>query len=423
MGQCNSAPLYNSTKMIQTFLKITLNDDGSFYENMDISKLWLDARVSTMEGMFKKQSNTVLTNVVHETYDLTVNDKFYFLPGVTIPRMKLKDISNTHKIRTVRDMDAATRIFIGSKTVDKITDESWEYAVTTASFTSFIDDASKNKNIDIYYYDKIKDALEFYTNDLILIDRYTYNMLRHVDIPYSVMDEWLDDGSNRFIYLKSDYTKLFNELTGKELYAEDSLMDYINGPDAVVIDEQMFNTLSDMFNSDDRENWTLAMEIMANCDYKKSLLYLALLFHDYGNRMDTVASRNHVNFKALILYLNISGGLSLEPDEVVDIMIAKNGVTKENMNIIIKMFGSRINTYGASRHFGPKAVGFSQEVDQILNEEIVYTLKDDYQVVEIPETPQWFQPVNETPVQEEPIVEPINDLDEPDSTSFNTFEL
>lgn len=422
MGQCNSAPLFNLSKMIQTILKITLNDDGGFYENMDISKLWLDCKITAMEGMFKKQSNTVLTNVVHETYDLTANDKFYFLPGVTIPRMKLKDISNTHKIRTVRDIEIADRIFIGSKTVDKMVEETWEYAATTASFTSFIDEASKNKNIDTYYYDKMKDALEFYTNDLILIDRYTYNMLRHEDIPYSVMDEWLDDGSNRFVYIKSDSVSLFKQLEGKELYAEDSLMDYINGPDAVVIDEQMFDTLSDMFKSDDRENWTLAMEIMANCDYKKSLLYLTLLFHDYGSRMDSISSRNHVNFKALTLYLNISGGLSLDPDEVVDILIAKNGVTKDNMNIVIKLFGSRISTYGASRHFGPKAVGFSPEVDKILNEEITYSLKDDYQV-EIPETPSWFQPIDETPVQEETIVEPINDLDEPDSTTFSSFEL
>jgi hypothetical protein len=422
MGQCNSAPLFNISNMIQTILKINLNDDGGFYENLDISKLSLDAQITVMEGMFKKQSDTVFTNVIHETYDLTANDKFYFLPGVTIPRMKLKDISNTHNIRTVRDIDAANRIFIGSKTIDKMTDETWECAATTASFKSFIDEAYKNKNIDTYYYENIKDTLEFYTNDLIIIDRYTYNMLRHHDIPYSVMDEWLDDGSNRFVYIKSDSIKLFKDLAGKEFYAEDSLMDYINGPDAVVIDEQMFDTLSDMFKSDDRENWTLAMEIMANCDYKKSLLYLTLLFHDHGNRMDNVSSRNHVNFKALTLYLNISGGLAIDSDEVVDILIAKNSVTKENMDIVIKLFGSRIKTYGSSRHFESKSVGFSPIVDKILNEEIVYTLKDDYQV-EIPETPTWSQPVDETPVQEEPIVEPINDLDEPNSTSFNSFEL
>jgi hypothetical protein len=247
-------------------------------------------------------------------------------------------------------------------------------------------------------------------------------MLRHSDIPYSVMDEWLDDGSNKFIFIKSDSIKLFKDLAGKEFYAEDSLMDYINGPDAVVIDDQMFNTLSDMFKSDDRENWTLAMEIMANCDYKKSLLYLTLLFHDHGHRMDAISSRNHVNFKALTLYLNISGGLGIDPDEVVDILIAKNGVRKENMDIVIKLFSSRINTYGSSRHFEAKSVGFSPEVDKILNEEMIHILKDDYQV-KITESPTYLQPVDETPVQEEPIVEPINDLDEPNSTSFNSFEL
>jgi hypothetical protein len=422
MGQCNSALLFNISNMIQTILKITLNDEGTFYENMDISKLWLDSKITVMEGMFKIQSDTVFTNVIHETYDLTANDKFYFLPGVTIPRMKLKDISNTHKIRTVRDIDVANKIFIGSKTIDKMTDQTWELATTTKSFISFIDEAYKNKNIDDYYYEKIKDALEFYTNDLILIDRYTCNMLRHDDIPYSVMDEWLNKGSNYFMFIKSDLIELFKNLEGKELYAEDSLMDYINGPDAVIIDDQMFNTLSDMFKSDDRENWTLAMEIMANCDYKKSLLYLALLFHDHGLQMDCMNSKSHVNFKALTLYLNIFGGLTINPDEVVDILIAKNRVTKENMNILIELFGKKIDHGGSSRHFKPKSVGFSPEVDNILDEEIVYTLKDDYQI-KISESSTLLQPVDEIPAQEETIIEPINNLYEQNPPSFNSFEF
>lgn len=407
--------------MIQNILKIELSDSGTFYENTDLTQLWLEVNIESKVGMFKKQSDIVFENTVHDKYDLIANDKFYFLPGVTIPRMKLKDIYNTHKIRTVRDVDLATRIFVGSKTVDKITDDTWEFAVKTDSLITFIDAAFENKNMDEYYYNKLKDALEFYKNELVLTNRHTNNILSHSDIPYQVSDNWLNQGSNRFITVTKDYTKLFDELIGKDLYIEDALMDYINGPDAVIIDDQMFSTLSDMFNSDDRDNWMLSMEIMANCDYKKSLLYLALLFHDYGNRMENVSSKNHVNFKALTLYLNVNRGLSITPDEVVDILIFKNGVTRDNMAIVLKLFGPRINTYGSSKHFIPKAVSFSDEIDLLLNEEVVHVLKDTpvfkiAQIEELTESPE------EDLVQDELIVEPINKINEPDTT-FDTFEF
>ena len=50
------------------------------------------------------------------------------------------------------------------------------------------------------------------------------------------------------------------------------------------------------------------------------------------------------------------------------------------MNIIINKFGDRINSYGKSKHFIPKTVSFSEQIDQILNQEITYNLKNDYDV-------------------------------------------
>jgi hypothetical protein len=52
------------------------------------------------------------------------------------------------------------------------------------------------------------------------------------------------------------------------------------------------------------------------------------------------------------------------------------------MNIVLNKFGDRINSYGKSKHFIPKTVCFSEEVDKILNQEITYSLKNDYNVKE-----------------------------------------
>ena len=373
---------------MKEYYKIKLLDEGSFYTNEDVTKLEMTSTLELKHGDFIKSHsrdhNVILSNTIHETYSLGQNDKFYFLPGVTIPRIKLKDIHNTYKIKTVRDVNEATHIFIGSNTINKISDVSyWEYSVTTVHFLSFINDAYSNGNIEEYYYKKIMDTLEFYTNDLLLIDRYTFNLLTNDSIPYNLkdIDARLEFGNDRFLNIHSDYVEIIKSIEGLDLYIEDSLMDHINGPDAVNIDDTMFVTLSEMFDSSDRDNRVLAMEIMANCNYKNSLLYLTLLFHYYGGYMDDINTKNHVNFKSLRTYFGLEGrGLSISPDHVVEILITKNGVTLENMNIIINKFGDRINSYGKSKHFIPKTVSFSEQIDQILNQEITYNLKNDYDV-------------------------------------------
>jgi hypothetical protein len=405
--------------MLENYLIVSLSDQGSFYGNEDPKYLDLDSSIDMVLGQFDKRSKEVLSNVVHEEYTLTHGDKFYFLPGVTIPRIKLKDVSNTHKIRTVREIDTADRIFVGSKTVDKITNIHWRYSCETASLLKFIEEAFLNDNMNQYYYDKIKTGLEFYTNDLVIIDYPTARLLMHSSIPYHVTaeDEWLIDGSNRFTSIVSEYETLYNQLKGKELYAEDALLEYVNGEDAVEIDDTMFDTISDMFDSSDRDNHTLAMEIMANSHYKKSLLYLILLFNKHGNVMYGAKTKNHVNFKSLTLYLNLSGNLTPSADECIDILMDKKAVNTENMNVLLEKFGNDV-TIGESKYFKVKTVCFSKEVDEVLNYEMTKQLKQEF----IPEV-----------VEEEVIEEPIasTELDlivEPETitngtTDTNTFDF
>lgn len=398
--------------MVKTYLLVSLVDEGYFYENNDPNALDIATHIGLVTGTFYDNTKEVLDNTVHLNYALTKDDKFYFLPGVTIPRIKLKDVANLHNIRTVRDIHSADRIFIGSKTIDKITELKWQYACETTLFLEFIEGAHAAGKMADYYYDKIKAALEFYTHDLVLTDNYTNRLISNKDIPFSRSSEWTIQGSKRFVQINKEYESLIEQLQGKELYAEDTLMEYINGEDAVEIDATMFNTISDMFNSSDTDNHTLAMEIMANSHYKKSLLYLTLLFEEYGSTMYSIKSKSHVNFKALCLYLNIDTSLNINHDDCIDILINKKAATPENMQILLDRFGNRIITNSNSRHFIIKSVTFSSDVDNVLGSELINTIKDDY-VAPIEEV------VNEPIAQ---IVEPqILDHESADTESVDFF--
>lgn len=362
---------------METYIKIELEDEGSFLSNSDLSYLDLACKITVLEGISGRDAKLDL-NILNE-YTLTNNDKFYFLPGVVIPRIKLKDIANSHNIRTVRDVDVATTIFIGNKTIDKLTDVSWQYACTTSKFLEFIEAANDASHITTFYYDKIKDALEFYTNDIIFINYSTMRLLNHDDIPYHIQnDDKLNNGSEPFVTILDEHVELYKQIQGKDVYSEECLLQYINGADAVDIDLSMYNTLSDMFNSSDSDNWTLAMEVMANSDYIKSLLYTCFLMHYQGNKISNIKSRNHVNFKSLCVYLDISPNYpTMSIDEIVNTLISKKAITEDNINIVLKEFGAEIKR-GSTDHFKVKTITMSDEVNLLLNKEMLFDVKPEF---------------------------------------------
>ena len=71
-------------------------------------------------------------------YTPTKGDKLYFLPGVNVPRIKLKDLALQHGIRTVRNIDEATHIFAARNTKDKITNVEWKYSMNLTDFNDFL---------------------------------------------------------------------------------------------------------------------------------------------------------------------------------------------------------------------------------------------------------------------------------------------
>ena len=112
---------------------------------------------------------------------------------------------------------------------------------------------------------------------------------------------------------------------------------------------------------------------MANANYLESLVYLLLLFGDWGSRMYNQKSRNHVNFKSLCGFLGVTVG-DVDQDDVCKVLIAKNAVTKENMEIVLKHYQNTLmNRY---TYFKPQAITFSEEISKLLNEQLVIPLED-----------------------------------------------
>ena len=327
-------------------------------------------------------------NINQNGYTPMKGDKLYFLPGVNIPRIKLKDLATKFGIRTVRDVSEANVIFGSSKTKDKMTGYTWKYKIPTTIVQLFFE--TYKNDMDDYQFSKIDNALEFYTEESILCDWSTARTFTDNDLPqwnsYSQQPQFLSFNSSRNTSsehvheVNKDYIHLYDLIKGREIIDESCLLDQLNGDDAVIIDADMFTQLTTMFNSSDDDNHILAMEILANSKYKESLLYIEMIFKNHAYSIGNCHTKNHVNFKSLLSYLGKSNRyIDTSLDDIMDSLISKKVLTKDKVDILLKNYGHEINNRGDSTYFKVQTITVNEDTLSLLNENYNYKVIEDYE--------------------------------------------
>jgi hypothetical protein len=330
------------------------------------------------------------------------NDKLYFLPGVNIPRVKLKNLATEYNIKTVRDVEDATHIFAGKDTSSKIGEIQWDYQLDRIAVENFITLAKED--IDSYDFDKLELALASYTEDYVYCSYHTRRLILGFDsnLPCKANLQFQQNllklqynGSDRVTAIKSDYEKLYTYVSQCDLYSETALLAHVNGDDAVIIDYTVFEQLRTMLQSSDDDNATLALEIMANCNYSDSLLYLEMLFKDCAHRISNCSAKKHVNFKSLLSYLNKnSRHLDTSLDEIIRSLMSKNVLTQDKLDVLINRYSEELKHYGSTNFFKVKTFTMSTEVLELLNSNYSNQVTEDFVPAEI-ETVEEIEQVEE----------------------------
>jgi hypothetical protein len=341
-------------------------------------------------------------------YEPTIGDKLFFAKSVNIPRVKLKNLTKDYKIKATTKIEDASAVFISDNTTAKYTEARWHYNVKTEKFKEFFQGAVDGGYIDSYYADKVNTALEFYENEYIAIEYNTKNVLEDVHIPFR-LTEGVSFSSQKLQYISDEYVSSYKDMlnfTGP-IYDESELLKYLNGSDALAIEENMYDSLCEMFDSSDRDNHTLAMEIMANSQFEDSVLYLSLLFNNYYNRIQDSRSKSHVNFKSLLALMDIrSNYFHLDIDQIIERLKKHGKLTKESVDIILKKLGDRIINSGDSTYFKIKTITMTEEMLAVLNLNYEYTLHGDF----TPQSPEIEEVVEETvSLEEEAVVATVEE--------------
>jgi hypothetical protein len=361
--------------MDKNILVIQSHDLETHYENNNSQEITFD--IDSYLGDFNAESNSLL-NIVKEPYVPQQGDKIYFLPGVSVPRVKFKNVSVEYGIKTVRDPKLANVFFGCSRSIHSMTNNLWHYKAQVKDFLEFI--KVIDHRLDSHTRDKLETALEFYEKDHIGV---SWNIMNCMVA--TVPDTNVSRHSQRLVYIDDIYKEEFIRLQSLKIYDESSVIDILNGEEATVIDETMYEHIREMFNSSDKDNHVLAMEIMANSKYTESLIYLELLFHFHASRMMDSHTKNHVNFKSLVSYLNKEMRyLYTDLDGVVDSLIRKDQFTPDKMEIVMNHLKEVITQTGDSKHFTVKTITIHPDFIAQLGTNFTYQVQDDYINPEVP---------------------------------------
>jgi hypothetical protein len=311
-------------------------------------------------------------NISKAAYIPTKGDKIYFLPSVHVPRVKFKNVCVEHGIKNVRDIAQANVLFGSQKSIHEMTTSTWKYKCPTADFITFFN--MIKEDMDEYYIEKIESAFEFYEEKDIAIE---YNLMEW--IAESVPESKVGRFSSKLFMVEEKYNELFNYILTKEILDESSVINVLNGEDATIIDQVMFDHLSEMFDSSDTDNHVLAMEIMANSKYVESLIYIKLLFYKFAGQMSNSHTKNHVNFKSLLAYLNSdSRYFDTDMDNIVRCLIDKDQFTPDKLDILLKYASEDIQNRGNSQYFSVKNITVNPEFITQLNHNYEYRLEKEF---------------------------------------------
>jgi hypothetical protein len=317
---------------------------------------------------------------LQDSYTPKKKDKIYIYPGCTIPRFKLSDLCKKYGISLTRDKDKASAKFCNKSIYENSTYYNWVYTVPRIDLINWMKSPTIMRNIFIPFIEKAEK----------IEDKYVY-------IEYNPQAEIEDNGGPEcnlykdFIFVKEDFIKYVENIFNDPLlYHEDCILNLLNT--GTVMNEKLYKECKAMFNSDDIESHKMAMEVMANCDFQKSAVYLLLLYKDFGaTSIHNSRVKHHVNFKSFKNYFKINKQ-SLSLDDIIECLRYQKLLNTANLNILMPMIMEQIREKGEMDHIKIKDLELTPELEASIAENVL----DNQQSQEMPDShTEIFAPSNE----------------------------
>ena len=277
----------------------SLNIDGSI---VNIQPCIILDRENSYNSNFEYLNDLFKRVTMDANFDITKYEKFYRYPNLDLSRDKMDAVKTKYNVRKVLDIDKADFRIISQTTVKKLTNYTWRNSLSSAQFLrSALVDYPKAFSDAVTQ--RFNDALEGLDDDhIILFDTDSrYNSSYKGKHLKSFLDR-LDGFESSAITMVQGQKNMdvFRSLYDPNIiYVTDTYMNELSGEDSVTLDAESYKSIRAMLKTGNKEDLTVGMTMMANCNVAKSKTYLGLLFFHFSDTLRGGPVWNQVAFKTL----------------------------------------------------------------------------------------------------------------------------
>lgn len=246
-------------------------------------------------------------------------------PDINLPRTKLRDYIKKTDCKLVSDLDKSNTYITN---IDGLKSK-----FNSVNYNVIKIDTLPKELFEASFFDGF--SIEEYPYKFIVLGNYHAKnlIIEYADDKYSL--DIYDLINYKIVHVLDDFEK-YTKIINKKLIQSDILLEKVNA-DGLLIDEENYEQLKVMIASGDSANKMLAMELMANCQYKKSAPYLLCLFYEYSHNLENEPTKKHVNFKSLLDYWNLyQANMRVSVTQALGLLKKKNILTIDNLDIIVK---------------------------------------------------------------------------------------
>ena len=277
---------------------------SEFNNNAQFNKIEISPNIKF--GFINETGGTWHKYKVSELFKINkpnVQDKsFYRYPKLTLPRDKFSVIKEKYNSTITRKKDTADYKIVSDKFVSSLYEGSWSKYKSYDDFVKFWDKVNHVFNDDCK--DLINKLIEKGNHTYVYqisgisgyynYNNYSQNQQRAIQSVKKHVDNENDKG---YFYIKE--LELFKGLyMSNNLVLDEDVLDFAT-EDSVKLDEEAFKTLESMCTSEDSANLAIALEMMANCNIKKSYDIIAYMFWFYHDHIRYAKNWQSVNVKSL----------------------------------------------------------------------------------------------------------------------------
>lgn len=328
--------------------------------------------VYTVENLVNKDENShwnFLNQVVSnfkssKKYTPAKGDKLYFMPGCTVPRFKVKQFCQKHNVAVVKAPTATCYQVISDESIRNLFNGIDSYVYSKQEFL----DKMVRKGYANTYPDFIQ-AVEDSESPYVFCQ---YKASRFIQAAGINLENLLYQDSLTVDYYfdcVEDYNKYLSMLSNPNIIDQNEIISKIN--DGASMTEEQYYSIKRLFDSTNTDDHKVACEIMANCDYEKSCVYLLLLFKEFGDKIYNNPNRRHVNFKTLLNFFEINSISRVDLNDIIESLISRRLLNKSNLDRLMPIIFEEIKDSHTLSYFEVKDIDYDTRIAKALESNIL----------------------------------------------------